>query len=67
LAIEKGNDRRVSGEDARKVLHMGLEKLLKETVDPSAIFVRTDSAGNLLTIDCIATGKPTRAPRKTKA
>lgn len=62
MAIEKGNDRRVSGEDYNKVLQFGLEKLLKETVDPNSIVVDTDEG----TIDCVATGKPTRAPRKAK-
>jgi hypothetical protein len=63
MAIQKGNDRRVTGEDARAAVVAGLQKVLKETVDPASVQVTVEDGE--ITIDCVATGS-IKKPRAAK-
>lgn len=76
MAIEIPKDRSITGDEARQAFIYGLEKVLKEKVDPESIKVMSDESGAIsitetnFEIQCVVTGesaKKPRAPRKVKA
>jgi hypothetical protein len=77
MAIEIPKDRSITGDEARQAFIYGLEKVLKQKVDPSSVMVRSDDApecvritGTNFEIQCVVTGesaKKPRAPRTAKA
>jgi hypothetical protein len=76
MAIEIPKDRSITGEEARQAFVFGLEKVLKQKVDPDSVVVQSDDAGSMritetnFEIQCVVTGesaKKPRAPRKAKA
>lgn len=76
MAIKTPNERGIDGDTARKAFIYGLEKVLKEKVDPESIKVMSDESGAIsitetnFEIQCVVTGKvpkKPRAPRKAKA
>lgn len=76
MAIEIPKDRSITGEEARQAFVFGLEKVLKQKVDPDSVVVQSDDTGSMritetyFEIQCVVTGesaKKPRAPRKAKA
>lgn len=76
MAIEIPKDRSITGEEARQAFVFGLEKVLKQKVDPDSVVVQIDDTGSMritetyFEIQCVVTGesaKKPRAPRKAKA
>jgi hypothetical protein len=76
MAIEIPKDRSITGEEARQAFVYGLEKVLKQKVNPDSVVVQSDDAGSMritetnFEIQCVVTGesaKKPRAPRKAKA
>ena len=83
MAIEIPKDRSITGDEARQAFIYGLEKVLKQKVDPDSVVVKSDEylasevdMGSIcitetnFEIQCVVTGesaKKPRAPRKAKA
>jgi len=76
MAIEIPKDRSITGDEARQAFIYGLEKVLKQKVDPDSVVVKSDDMGSIcitetnFEIQCVVTGesaKKPRAPRKAKA
>jgi len=66
LAIMKSNERKVSGDELRNALAIGLSKVLREVVDPTSIDTDGDSPSLCdMAINCTVTPR-VKVPRKAK-